>query len=124
MSDEKRCPIEVELENFRGCAAGRMGCSDVQELTIRRRADRNGRTGTGGQEWADRNRLLPKAAGADLFRLFSCLDRFLRGIKRVEAFSFGSLKQLGRGGDKDNLCALKHVAGGDGGGELKGIWPA
>ena len=42
----------------------------------------------------------------------------------MEAFSFGGFEKLRGGGDEDDLRALKHIAGDEGGGQLQGIRPA
>ena len=43
-------------------------------------------------------------------------NSFFRRIERMKSFAFGGFQQQRRGGDKDDLGALEHIAGNDGGG--------
>jgi len=49
--------------------------------------------------------------------------RFEGRIEGVKAFSLCGFEQGGRGRDKDNLSAVEHIAGDNGGGELKRFGP-
>ena len=61
---------------------------------------------------------------ANSFRFRGRFDSFLRRVEGVEAFCFGGFQKLRRGGDEDDLSALKHFAGDDGGGQLQRVRPA
>ena len=52
------------------------------------------------------------------------LRRFLRRVERVEALRPGCFKQLRRGGNKDDLRTLKHVARNQGRSQLQRVGPA